>query len=109
MKRSLLCLFLVCTPASATTYVYGAGTQTCAKWSHAATHGDGSDRLLHTAWLSGFVSAFNMFGQGDGDALKLGNLASAERWVDSFCRKNPRETVSTAMLRLVEKVAPARH
>lgn len=102
----MLSLALVCAPTSAATYVYGMGTQTCAKWSAEAKHGGGADNLSHTAWISGFFSAFNMFGQGDGDALKLSNLAAAERWVDSFCRAHPKEKVNGAMLKLIERLVP---
>lgn len=107
MKLALAVLLLASTPAAATTFVYGEGTHTCARWAADKRKGNVTDELSHIAWLSGFMSAFNMFGQGDGDALKLSGLNGAERWIDNFCRAHPKEMVSTATLKLVERLVPS--
>jgi hypothetical protein len=91
-------------PAQSAEYtVWGVGNRSYGEWT--AAHG-GSDypRLnAQTAWLAGYMSAFNNYG-----ALRSGtpriDFDGMEAWVTIYCGQNPLDIIATAANQLASEL-----
>lgn len=53
------------------------------------------------AWISGYVTAYNGWQADTHDILGGSNVASAESWVENYCKAHPLNNLSNAMAELV--------
>ena len=118
MKRVVICLVTVlalCTNAEAWT-VYGDGRQSCASWTQAQVHrpkveADGTFQvklsdwqlMTETAWVDGFISAFNYYQQGD-IAKGIDTNAIFAR-IDTYCASHPSDSVAVATFSLINELS----
>ena len=77
--------------------VYGQGIKSCTAWT-----ADRNNALLHgaeLAWITGYltgVGPFIEFHQTDADGI--------DRWMDTFCAKNPDMTIEDATTAMIKSL-----
>lgn len=86
--------------------IVGAGNRTCGAWtaaaesnSLAATH----QRREFTGWLMGFLSGLNVTDELR-DVADLKDGEGYRGWVDTYCAKNPLDTVYVAAATLANEL-----
>ena len=86
---------------AATINIRGGGN--CEEWTEARTKGtDGFDRAWLLGYLSGLASAkktFDFWGDRQRSPDSQNSFLDNEkafRWIDAYCRDNPRDRVTTA-------------
>lgn len=97
-----LVAFLGIAPAFALTInIRGGGS--CEEWTEARTKGsDTFDRAWLLGYLSGMATATKTFDfWGERPASYFEN-DKAYRWIDTYCRDNPRDRVTTAAAELFQ-------
>jgi hypothetical protein len=98
--------------------VRGDGQASCGAWTKAQAHRPhiGVDNKLRvtfadmdlasqTAWVSGFLSAFDYYGNGSGN---VGNDIDANgilAWIDNYCVAHPLDSIATATIALVSELS----
>jgi len=81
--------------------VLGQGNLSCTSWIERRT-GDALDAATMTAWVLGYVTAYNEYA-GKSRADVSGGRQSDElgRWLDDYCQKNPRSSFYSASAALI--------
>jgi hypothetical protein len=96
-KTLWLCLPVIALSANAA--VEQVGVRSCKRWLEVrADSTQKLSQLADEAWLGGFMSGV-VTATGK-DALKGMSLADMARWMDTFCKSNRSEAVSTGGLHL---------
>ena len=88
--------------------VDGAGRFSCGHWLEIrATRNQPDDFRFVQAreWISGFVTAYNMYMHSAGDVAD-GNYDRDGwyAWIDKYCRENPLKPIFKATERLIEEL-----
>lgn len=103
---SLMAAMLMVPDAPEMVSVIGVGNRTCGAWTNAAKVGTLADTHLRRefgGWLAGYLSGLN-------STKELRELANAKdgngyvAWVDSYCERNPLDTVFIAASSLVNEL-----
>jgi hypothetical protein len=81
--------------------VLGQGNLSCTSWIERRA-GDALDAATMTAWVLGYVTAYNEYA-GKSRADVSGGRQSDElgRWLDDYCKKNPRSSFYSASAALI--------
>ena len=98
-----LLLFLIGQVAAQEYAVLGQGNVSCDSWLN-DRKGNGSLAASRTAWILGYVTAFNQYGskpKGDVSGGKSSDEIMA--WIDSFCGQRPHDNLYRASAALVDE------
>ena len=103
--RKFLCIVLSITATSALAGpIKGAGATTCGDWV--------KDRKNETHypqlnWVLGFVSSYNYYvyvGEHENGVFGNADFAFVSGWMDSYCQKNPGESIFAGALQLMAEL-----
>lgn len=81
--------------------VIGSGNLSCGSWLERST--DSDSRLAFTAWIGGFVTSANVFGNLN-KAPRIGDgtdMAGLLAWVSKYCQDHPLDKVVAAVTALI--------
>ncbi len=87
--------------------VFGSGENNCADYTRARAV-KGQAYQVYKQWLMGYLSAFNVIVSNTYDILGERNYKQVRRWLDSYCKKNPKESFVNASAMLTVKLYPER-
>jgi hypothetical protein len=83
--------------------VLGQGNLTCSSW-HERRAGDAVDAATMTAWVLGYITAFNQYASAPrGDVSRGQDTKELTTWIDDYCRQNPTDNFYNASAALVAK------
>lgn len=82
--------------------VLGTGNRSCGYWVEARRQTDSSSAYINSAWVHGFISAYNVFVPPGGNVAKRTNVPGREAWLDNYCSKNPLDAIAIAAAMLVQ-------
>ena len=96
--------------------VRGEGQLSCGAWTKAQAHRPaiGADnKYLATdiglssqiAWVSGFLSAFDYYGNGSGNVSSSTDGNGILAWIDNYCAAHPLDNIEKATVALVSELA----
>ena len=83
--------------------VLGQGNVSCSSWleNHRSDDVQGSAR---TAWILGYVTAFNQYGpKPERDVSEGKNTEEMTAWIDNYCRQHPVDNVYRASAALIDE------
>ena len=64
------------------------------------------DLATQTAWVQGFISAFNYYGGATAPDIASGTDANGVfAWIDNYCAAHPLDTIATATIALVSELS----
>jgi hypothetical protein len=75
----------------------GVGNTSCGQWLQS----QGWTRAVYTGWVQGYLTAYNIYGGGDGNVTRGTDVAGYVAWVDNYCSANPLEDLRSAADRLI--------
>ena len=109
MRTLVLAMLLVgCVSAHGEITIYGAGAESCAKWSQTREESDARGFVLWVlGWLSGagYYDVARIYSYNKSGELVQTDSEAIAVWVDDYCRENPRDQVSDAAKALVKELA----
>lgn len=73
--------------------VLSVGTRPCSRYVEAYAE-RGWDKLLHSAWVAGYLTAINQHASARANVSASMNAASRDRWLLEFCRQQPQATLA---------------
>jgi hypothetical protein len=87
--------------------VHYVGQISCGSYIDGRAHRDAGPaqdvRFLEIRqWTSGFLTAYNLYVQPDGNIVGTPDLDGAFAWLDRYCREHPTEQYSRAAAALIE-------
>lgn len=83
--------------------VLGQGNLSCSSWIDRRA-GDALDAATMTAWVLGYITAFNQYASGpQGDISAGQNTKELTAWIDDYCRRNPADNFYNASAALIDK------
>jgi len=83
--------------------VLGQGNLACSSWLERRA-GDAVDAATMTAWVLGYITAFNQYVSApQGDVSGGQNTKELTAWIDDYCRQNPTDNFYNASAALVAK------
>ena len=83
--------------------VLGQGNVSCGSWLENRT-GDDVQVAARTAWVLGYVTAFNQYGsKPEGDVSGGKSTEEMMAWIDNYCRQHPAGNVYRASAALVDQ------
>jgi hypothetical protein len=82
--------------------VLGQGNITCDSWLE-RRQGDQPERAAATAWLLGYITAFNQYQAAPRRDVSGGkSTEDLTAWIDGYCRENPSNDLYRASIALVQ-------
>ena len=66
---------------------------------------DNIDIATQTAWIQGFMSAFNYYASESGDVSGGTDANGVFAWIDSYCAGHPIDIVATAAIALITELS----
>ncbi len=82
--------------------IVGYGTESCGTWVEERRDPSKSWSVLaDKGWISGFLSAYNVFGPGSGNVRRDTDSDGTSAWIDNYCLAHPLESLSDAVQALV--------
>src|ERR1700730_675572 len=86
-------LFPIAQMAAQEQAVLGQGNVSCGSWLENRT-GDDVQVAARTAWVLGYVTAFNQYGsKPEGDVSGGKSTEEMMAWIDNYCRQHPADNV----------------
>jgi hypothetical protein len=83
--------------------VLGQGNLSCSSWIERRA-GDALDAATMTAWVLGYITAFNQYvSDPQGDISTGQNTKELTAWIDDYCRRNPADNFYNASAALIDK------
>lgn len=83
--------------------VLGQGNLSCKSWVERRA-GDALDAATMTAWVLGYITAFNQYVSApQGDVSGGQETQELTAWIDDYCRQNPTDNFYNASAALVDK------
>jgi hypothetical protein len=83
--------------------VLGQGNLSCGSWAERRL-GDGIDSATMTAWVLGYVTAFNQYGADPKVDVSGGqNTEEINKWIDDYCKQNGSASLLNASAALLLK------
>jgi hypothetical protein len=102
LAASLL-LFQTVQMAAQEQAVLGQGNVSCGSWLEVRT-GEDVQVAARTAWVLGYVTAFNQYGsKPEGDVSSGKSTEEMMAWIDNYCRQHPADNVYRASAALVDQ------
>jgi hypothetical protein len=102
LAASLL-LFQTLQMAAQEQAVLGQGNVLCGVWLE-NRRGDDIQVAARTAWVLGYITAFNQYGsKPEGDVSGGKDTEELMAWIDNYCRQNPADNVYRASAALVDQ------
>ena len=84
--------------------VLGVGTIACEVWTKDRAD-KGSDRnFINGAWLQGYLTAVNVFGDGPSHLAKGTDAEAIMTWIDNYCAQHPGDSLTVAAKALVNEL-----
>ena len=83
--------------------IQGVGLESCEVWLGERLS-DGPTAWYHQQWVLGYITAFNRWVHNGSNVAV--NIAPDKlfAWIDEYCHRNPRQSLSLATEALVEKL-----
>jgi hypothetical protein len=69
---------------------------------------DAAEAAAATAWVAGFLTAYNASANATFNLLGDSDLDAAMAWIKIYCEKNPGDVLSKATIALVKDLYPKR-
>src|SRR4026207_1360543 len=97
--------------------VYGWGNHSCGAWTKAEANRPpinavgtmyvkiDSDIAAQTQWISGFISAFNLYQSVTPDVTKDTDMNGVLAWIDNCCAAHPLDQIATAAIALMHELS----
>jgi hypothetical protein len=82
--------------------VLGVGTLSCEVWTKQRTDNSSEKHFINSAWVQGYLTAANLFGDGPSHLAKGVDADGIVAWVDSYCAQHPGDALAVAAKALVE-------
>ena len=83
--------------------VLGQGNVSCGIWLE-NRRGDDVQVATRTAWVLGYITAFNQYGsKPEGDVSGGKDTEELMAWIDNYCRQNPADNLYRASSALVDQ------
>jgi hypothetical protein len=102
VAASLLCALTAQTAAQERA-VLGQGNVSCGSWLQ-NRRGDDAQVAARTAWILGYITAFNQYGaKPQGDVSGGKDTEEMAAWIDDYCRRHPADNVYRASAALVDE------
>ena len=102
LAASLL-LFQTVQMAAQEQAVLGQGNVSCGSWLEVRT-GEDVQVAARTAWVLGYVTAFNQYGsKPEGDVSGGKGTEEIMAWIDSYCGQHPSDNLYRASAALVDE------
>jgi hypothetical protein len=96
-------LFLIGQVGAQEYAVLGQGNVSCGSWLN-DRKGDDARTSNRTAWILGYVTAFNQYGsKPKGDISGGKSTEEIMAWIDSYCGQHPRDNLYNASAALVDE------
>ena len=83
--------------------VLGQGNVSCSSWleNHRS---DDVQRSARTAWILGYITAFNQYGsKSERDVTEGKSTEEMTAWIDNYCKQHPVDNVYRASAALVDE------
>jgi hypothetical protein len=74
----------------------GSGTASCEAWTAARRAPHELDAAMHEQWVVGFLSGIGSMILGELDPVHGLDADAVYRWVDTYCRNHPADTIEAA-------------
>jgi len=84
-------------------WIYGVGRQTCQTYLEARKTG-GFSEISYKNWVSGYLTSSNRSTDDTYNLLGNTDFHGAMVWLDSYCKKNGKNTIYMAMANLTAVV-----
>jgi len=81
--------------------VLGVGTLSCEVWTKDRTDRSSESHFINGAWVQGYLTAVNVFGDGPSHIAKGTDADGIMAWIDSYCAQHPAESLTVAAKALV--------
>ncbi len=109
MKKLILAIFVMLTiTGEAWAYdargkysVKGTGLKSCGAWVKNRKK-DSSSSRVDTAWMNGFLSAYNRFVPGEKDVARGVDMEGWLAWIDNYCHDHPLKNYFKAAMSLIK-------
>lgn len=88
-------------------WIYGVGRQICTTYLEARKNG-GIAEISYKNWVGGYLTATNRVKDDTYNIIGSSDFEGAMAWLDSYCRKNPRNTITMAVANMVAVLYPQR-
>ena len=85
--------------------VLGVGTLSCEVWTKDRAERAGDRHFINGAWVQGYLTAVNVFGDGPSHIAKGTDADGIMAWIDSYCAQRPAESLTVAAKALVDELA----
>ena len=96
-------LFLTTQIAAQEHAVLGQGNVSCGSWLN-DRKGDDARASSRTAWVLGYVTAFNQYGsKPEGDVSGGKGTEEIMAWIDNYCGRHPGDNLYRASAALVDE------
>lgn len=82
----------------------GVGTKSCGAWTDAREYDHHSENI-YSAWIEGYITAFNEFKWPSGDVSSGTDFDGIEAWMDNYCSSHPLDDLAAAAGGLVVDLA----
>ena len=83
--------------------VLGQGNLSCNSWAERRA-GDAIDAATMTAWVLGYMTAYNQYGADPKVDVSEGqHTEELTKWIDEYCHKNPTDSFYSASAALIRK------
>jgi len=85
--------------------VLGVGTLSCEVWTKDRTERTSESHFINGAWVQGYLTAVNVFGDGPSHIAKGTDADGIMAWIDDYCAQRPADTLTVAAKALVDELA----
>ena len=83
--------------------VLGVGTLSCEVWTKERADRSDERHFINSAWVQGYVTAVNVFGDGPSHLAKGTDADGIMAWIDGYCAQHPAESLTVAAKALVDE------
>ena len=84
--------------------VLGVGTMLCEGWTKSRADKDNDRNFINGAWVQGYLTAANVFGDGPSHLAEGTNAEGIMTWIDNYCAQHPGNPLATAAKSLVNEL-----
>jgi hypothetical protein len=84
--------------------VLGVGTLSCETWSKDRADRASERHFIYGAWVQGYITAVNVFGEGASHLAKGIDDEGIMSWIDNYCSKHPTDSLTVAAKALVDEL-----
>ena len=81
--------------------ILGYGVKTCGFWLIERRKSKSSEALSMVTWITGFISAVNLYVEGKKDFTSGTDLVGLSAWIDNYCQEKPHEELAKASAELI--------